>query len=71
MPEFFYLPDLFLNRNNLPLGVRQDGELVSDVVLPPWCTDASDFVAKHRAALESEHVSAHLHLWIDLIFGYR
>ena len=55
----------------LPLGTRQDGQLVDDVVLPPWATDATDFVAKHRAALESEHVSAHLHEWIDLIFGCR
>lgn len=40
------------------------------VELPPWAENHVDFVHKHRKALESEHVSAHLHEWIDLIFGY-
>lgn len=44
--------------------------LFSDSVkLPPWAENPVDFMHKHRMALESEHVSAHLHEWIDLIFG--
>lgn len=43
---------------------------VSDTVkLPPWAENPVDFIHKHRMALESEHVSEHLHEWIDLIFG--
>ena len=39
--------------------------------LPPWATDAQDFVQKLAAALESDFVSANLHKWIDLIFGFK
>ncbi len=43
---------------------------IGDVVLPTWAKDARDFTTQCRRALESDHVSQHLHLWIDLIFGY-
>ena len=73
VPQMFYFPEAFTNTNSLPLGEMQDdrGE-VGEVVLPPWCNnDPFEFVRIHRAALESEYVSEHLHEWIDLIFGYK
>ncbi|KAL2652898.1 hypothetical protein R1flu_021026 [Riccia fluitans] len=71
VPEFFYMPEFLENSNQYYIGVKQDGEELADVVLPPWAKDAEEFVRKNREALESEHVSDHLHEWIDLIFGYK
>ncbi|CAM9881881.1 unnamed protein product, partial [Heterosigma akashiwo] len=71
IPEFFEIPEMFLNSNSLDLGTTQEGKLVGDIELPPWAKDPFDFVQKHREALESEYVSLNLHHWIDLIFGYK
>lgn len=72
IPEMFSLPELFVNANRNDFGKKQDGEVVDDVKLPPWANgDPRRFIALHREALESEYVSAHLHHWIDLIFGCK
>lgn len=72
IPEFFYLPELFMNTNKFPLGRTQCGRLVDNVGLPPWAKgSAYEFVRINRLALESEYVSQNLHHWIDLIFGYK
>uniref|UniRef100_A0A4W5QEA5 WDFY family member 4 n=1 Tax=Hucho hucho TaxID=62062 RepID=A0A4W5QEA5_9TELE len=71
IPEFYYLPDFLVNTNHFKLGCMQDGTILGDVVLPPWAKgDPQEFIRVHREALESEYVSSHLHLWIDLIFGH-
>ncbi|KAK9869069.1 hypothetical protein WJX84_001880 [Apatococcus fuscideae] len=72
IPEFFLNDTRFLqNLDALPLGTRQNGRPVGDVKLPAWARSPSDFLSKHKAALESLHVSARLHEWIDLIFGCK
>ncbi|XP_065812969.1 lipopolysaccharide-responsive and beige-like anchor protein isoform X1 [Labrus bergylta] len=71
IPEFYYLPEMFVNSNSYNLGVMEDGTGVSDVELPPWAKSPEEFVRINRLALESEFVSCQLHQWIDLIFGYK
>ncbi|ALC38357.1 bchs [Drosophila busckii] len=72
IPEFFYLPEFLSNFNNFDLGTKQNGETLNHVILPPWAKqDPREFIRLHRSALECDHVSQHLHLWIDLIFGCK
>ncbi|KAG1351442.1 hypothetical protein G6F62_002976 [Rhizopus arrhizus] len=73
IPEFFYLPEFLTNVNKFNFGVKQgSGEAIDSVVLPPWAHgDPKIFIQKHREALESDYVSANLHHWIDLVFGFK
>ena len=60
------------NNSRLALGAKQGGKPVGDVELPPWAEGSpEEFVRVMRAALESEHASARIHQWIDLIFGCK
>lgn len=73
IPEFFYLPDFLENRNELDLGTKTlAANPIDHVILPPWANgSAHEFIRIHREALESDYVSANLHHWIDLIFGFK
>ncbi|KAG2467234.1 LYST regulator, partial [Polypterus senegalus] len=72
IPEFFYLPEFLVNREGFDFGVRQNGERVNHVNLPPWArNDPRLFILIHRQALESDQVSQTLCQWIDLVFGYK
>lgn len=71
-PEFFYMPEFLENLNSYHFGVKQDGEPLGHVGLPPWAKGSpEEFIHINREALESEYVSSNLHHWIDLIFGYK
>lgn len=62
VPEMFYLPEIFINKNNENFGTRQGPQAsrVSDVELPPWAKSPFDFIRKHQLALESAHVSQNI-----------
>ncbi|KPA80099.1 hypothetical protein ABB37_05100 [Leptomonas pyrrhocoris] len=72
IPELFYLPELCVNANRVDFGRRQNRTSMDDLQLPPWAhNDPYTFIYHMREALESPYVSAHLHEWINLIFGYK
>nr|CAH8875348.1 unnamed protein product [Trichobilharzia regenti] len=72
VPEFYFQPEVFINRSGLKLGYRQPGDSVDCVELPPWCkNDPRLFTLICRAALESDYVSMNLSHWIDLLFGFK
>ncbi|KDO26943.1 hypothetical protein SPRG_07656 [Saprolegnia parasitica CBS 223.65] len=64
VPELFYHPGVYTSLT--PLGVRQNGTVVGDVVLPNNSTPMA-FLAQLRHELEAADIAP----WIDLIFGYQ
>ena len=72
IPEFFTLPEIFLNMNHYDFGLMQNNKRVHNVELPLWAKDNPYFyVSRLRKAIESNYVNHNVHNWIDLIFGYK
>lgn len=82
VPEFYYLPEMFVNSNKYSYGIKlpdedlieyvNDNKLkvrVDNVVLPKWAANQHYFVKYNAIALESTHASMNLNNWIDMIFG--
>lgn len=75
IPEFYDVEQkgsFLVNTNKISFGQRYDGSFVNNVILPPWAQGSPEtFVNVFKDALESDYVSANLHKWIDLMFGYK
>ena len=75
IPEFYILPEMFLNKNNLDLTQNQSNSennliAINDVKLPLWCNNNSiNFVVQLRRYLENNNINNNINKWIDLIFG--
>lgn len=61
IPEFYIDTTIFRSMHpDLP-----------DLQLPSWAESPEEFIRLHRSVLEGDVVSAQLHHWIDLVFGYK
>ena len=69
-PEFFYLPEIFHNINNINFlqGYSSDN-FSENVILPNWAKNKSyKVIILMRNILEKKNIK--INKWIDLIFGY-
>jgi len=73
IPEFFYLPEIFRNINQLNLGFTKSKNLntqikIDDVNLPFWSSNnPENFITKFRVIFESDEIE--INKWVNLIFG--
>ena len=73
IPEFYFMPEIFKNKNNLNLTqdlLDSNGEkiIINDVELPPWAHNSIyNFIIEMRNNLEKNQNK--INKWIDLIFG--
>ena len=70
IPEFFYMPEMFINVNKLNLGVEENGNKVNNV-LTPCENNPYEFILTMKQTLEDDNISYSIQNWIDLIFGYK
>ena len=71
-PEWYYLPQMFINKDFWYFGLDCNDKTVSDVRLPTWASNNPFYYwMKLREFIEDYRFSKSLNYWIDLIFGKR
>ena len=71
IPEFFCFPEMFLNINDLNMGIRDNGLKVNDVYIPCTANNPYEFVTLMRNIIENDNISSNINKWLDLIFGFK
>ena len=70
MPEYYFLPEIYQNRNRFFNGLRQEetisddmhGKLfVDEMRMPPWASNSYDLTRTMRTELESQYVRDNIH----------
>lgn len=72
LPEFFYLPELFENNNNLKLGQLTSGEEVGNVLFFDKDKDDPEKYKKYKFMSDINKIledEKYINQWIDLNFG--
>lgn len=70
IPEWFYLPQMFMNKNYCFFGRDYKDNVVDDVVLPKWAKDRPFYYCmKLREFIEDPRFTKSLNVWIDMVFG--
>ena len=47
-PEWYFLPDMFVNINGYNLGINEEKVDIANVELPKWANSPEDFVRINR-----------------------
>ena len=72
IPEFFFLPEMFIKRNGIILGTTQSGRVIENVDLPKWAkNNPHRYVWELKKFLEGDYVSSTINQWIDYMYGYK
>ena len=76
IPEFFFLPEIFLNINNINFGfiLSEDNKTkieINNVILPSWAKNRSDIVIYVLRELLEMINKDKIYDWISLIFGEK
>lgn len=67
--ETFNLPFYLVNENGFNLGVKENGEVLNDIILPKWSNNHFTYTFVQRLLFESDFTSKKLPKWIDITFG--